>query len=606
MTRWLACVVACVVLAAAAAAASPRQDVVVIDAAQVTLAATGRDAATTPARLPYSWDREVGAVEGVARFALVLPAGAGEGPQALFVPRTGNSFRLVLNGQELAHVGAFPSDPYADTTQQPRFIEVPPSLLGAHNVLEITIGASRARGAGLSPVVFGPREAVHQRFAALRLWQVSGSRLVAIVSAVLGALALLLWLRRREPVFLYYGLGELFWSIQTARVLFDHPPLPWPWWGIIVTAAFHAAPALLCKFALTVVGRERGAVGRAMDLLAILALPATVAWLQFGVLWIGPAGQTVSALAGLAMAVVVVRATWRSRLLEERVLCAAVVLIVACGLRDVLVLRLSHHAFEVVPWVRFAWLGFGMSMAWVIAERMRKDSLALARMNEHLQQELARRSADLEAAFAREREAEKRSGALQERQRMVRDLHDGLGSHLVSALRSAQQGRTTPEEMAGQLREAVDRLRITVDALHDAEGDISAALAAVRYRLAPRLKDAGIELHWDVDPLPGAPGWGVRESHHLQMLLYEAFGNMMAHSRARSAALTARAPAAAGEVHIELRDDGAGFEPDVARQGAGKGLANMRQRAAALGGRLDIRSDGGGTRLVLALPLAPR
>lgn len=599
--RWLLALAACLACGMALAGGDP---FLVIEQAQVAVSVAGQEGAAVQVPLPYSWDRQVGAMEGQARFTLALPPGTASEPQALFVPRLGNSYRVVLNGQELGHFGALPSDPYADTTQQPRFFEVPASLLQARNVLEITVGASMARGAGLSPVVYGPREAVHHRFVATRLWQVSGSRLVAIVSAVLGGLALLLWLRRHEPVFLYYGLGELLWSVQTARVLFDATPLPWPWWGLIVTAAFHASPALLCKFALTVVGREKSLVGRAMDVLVWLAVPATAAWLFFGVLWIGPAGQTVSALAGLAMAIVVVRATWGSRQLEERVLCAAVVLIVACGVRDVLVLRLSQHSFEVVPWVRFAWLGFAVTMAWVIAERMRKDSLALARMNEGLQRELAQRTAELEAAFAREREAEKRSGALQERQRMVRDLHDGLGGHLVSALRSAQQASATPQALAQQLREAVDRLRMTVDAMHDAEGDIAAVLAAVRYRLTPRLKDAGIELHWDVDALPTAAGWGVREAHQLQLLLYEAFGNLIAHSRARSAWLIARvAPGSPGEVRIELRDDGEGFDPAAAQQAGGKGLTHMRQRAAELGGRLEISSAGAGTSIRLALPL---
>lgn len=605
MIRWLARMLAGATVLAAGLGAAAQGGVAVIEEAQAIVMSGGQDWAPVTTRLPYSWDQQVGAQQGQARFVLPLPPGPGNGPQALFIPRVGNSYRVALNGQEIAHFGAFPVDPYADAVLQPRFIEVPPSLLGAHNLLEITIGASMARGAGLSPVVFGPRDAVHQRYAAVRLWQVSGSRLVTIVSAVLGGLALLLWLRRRDAVFLYYGLGELLWSVQTARVLFDVTPLPWPWpwWGVLVTAAFHAAPALLCKFALAMVGREKGLLGRAMDVLVLLALPAAVALLVFGVLWIGPAGQMLSTLAGLAMAVVVVRATWRSKLLEERVLCAAVVLIVACGVRDVLVLRLSQHAFEVVPWVRFAWLGFAMTMAWVIAERMRKDSLALERMNEALQRKLAQRTTELEAAFERERESEKRSGALQERQRLVRDLHDGLGSHLITTLRAAQQGRLGPEEASRQLGEAVDRLRITVDAMHEADGDVAAALAAVRYRLSPRLQAAGIHLDWDVHALPAVPAWGVREAHHLQMLLYEAFGNMIAHSQASRASVVARTTAEANAVRVELRDNGRGFDAAAARAAGGKGLANMEARANALGARLQMESGPHGTSIALDLPL---
>lgn len=557
-------------------AAEGNGSVDMIEAAQATITVDGHSRAPEQVKLPFSWDRHVGSVEGEARFTFEAPAPATSGPVALFMPRMGNSFRVAFNGQELASFGALPSDAHADAIHHPQLIEVPARLVQPLNTIEVTVGAGRARGAGLSPVLFGPREAVARRFDSLWFWQISASRVVAIVSGVLGALALLVWLRKRDTLFLYYGVGEVFWSVQTARVLFDGSPLPWPWTGVIVTAAYFAAPPLLCKFALAVVGRERGRLGRALDALVVLALPAAIALLVFGVLWVFPVMQAVQTLGGLAMAVVVVRATWRSAMLEERVLCAAVAFIMGSSIHDMTVLSLSKHAFELVPWIRFAWLGFALSMAWLMAERMRKDGLAIARMNESV---------------------------LEERQRIVRDLHDGLGSHLMAALHSALRGGATREDLAVQLREAVDRLRITVDAMHEAEGDVAAALAAVRHRLGSRLQAAGVELHWDVEPLPTAPGWGAREAHHLQMLLYEAFGNVIAHAQATRARLSARAPRA-DELHIELHDDGSGFDTDLAHRAGGKGLANMHARAAALRGRLEVRSGEEGTRLALVLPLA--
>jgi hypothetical protein len=563
---------ACGVMAAA------NDDVTLVESASVTFSVDGREGAPTEVALPFSWDRQVGAAQGEARFTLHVPAPAAAGPVALYLPRVGNSFRVSFNGQELKSFGALPSDAHADSVHRPQLVDVPQRLLQPSNVVEITIGGQRARGAGLSPVLFGPRDAVAGRFESLWFWQIDASRVVAIASAVLSVLALLVWLRKRDRLFLYYGVGELLWSIQTARVLFDNPLLPWPWHNVIVTAAYFAAPPLLCKFALAVVGRERGWLGRALDVLVWLALPASVAFLAFGVLWVFPAMQAAQTVGGLAMAVVVVRATWRSTMLEERVLCVAVALIMGSSIHDMTVLSLSKHAFELVPWIRFAWLGFALSMAWLMAERMRKDALALARLE---------------------------GSVLEERQRIVRDLHDGLGSHLMAALHSAQRGHATQEELAQQLREAVDRLRITVDAMHEAEGDITAALAAVRHRLASRLHAAGVELQWDVEPLPAAAGWGVREAHHLQMLLYEALGNVIAHARATSARLTARVErAATDEVRIELHDDGSGFDPEAARTAGGKGLANMHARATALRGRLEVRSGREGTSLALVLPLS--
>ena len=344
-------------------------------------------------------------------------------------------------------------------------------------------------------------------------------------------------------------------------------------------------------------------------------------------LWLMPLWRGLGLLAALAMMVVVLRVAVRSAVLEHRVVGLAVVLIVLCAARDIWVMRTSPVAYAMVPWIRFAWVGFAITLAWVIAERMRKDARAVEAMNASLEAELAERNAALEAAFAREREGEKARGALEERQRLVQDLHDGLGGQLVGLLRMAQQPGAAREDVTLHLRDAVDQLKLTVDAMHGDEGDVASTLGSVRYRLGPRLQAAGIDLHWDVSRLPAMTGWSTRHSHQLQMLLFEAFANMMAHSAATQASLSARrvpleavnganeangangandvngAPVDA--IEVELRDNGRGF--DASARADGRGLANMRARATALGAALTLRSRPGETflRLHLPVPLQP-
>ena len=144
--------------------------------------------------------------------------------------------------------------------------------------------------------------------------------------------------------------------------------------------------------------------------------------------------------------------------------------------------------------------------------------------------------------------------------------------------------------------------------MHADEGDVASTLGSVRYRLGPRLQDARIDLHWDVSRLPLMTGWSARESHQMQMLLFEAFANMMTHSAATRASLHARwvpvggADGATGEaIVVELCDNGRGFDANA--KFAGRGLASMRARAAALGGTLTLRSRPGETSLCLHLPV---
>ncbi len=596
---WLALLAALAGLGAPARAAT-----VQVDRAEVTATVAGIAQPGTSTRLPYHWDKLHGAVSGQARFRLSVPVQDTSAPLGLYIPRLGNTYAIRVNGDLFASFGTVPANLYDDAATEPRYFAIPPRLLAATTVIEIDIGVTGGRQGGLSDVTVGPENEVYPVYQANHFWQVTGARVVVIVSAVLGLLALLLWARQRDPAYLAYGVGELLWAVQTVRMLVEHAPLPWPWWGVIPLAAFNAAPPLLCRFALIIMGAEKGRVALMANALILLAVPAALLTMLGGMLWIPPLFQGLITLTSALMAWVVISAAVRSNVHEKRILGVAVALIVACAVRDVLVLRLSANNYDVVPWIRFAWVGFGVSLAWIIAERLRKESAAARAANDNLSEQLRARDAELGAAFERQRAEEKLLGAAEERQRLMRDLHDGLGSQLVGALRVAQQPTASRDDITRQLRGAVDQLKITVDAMQETDGDIASVLGATRYRLAPRLQAAAIHLQWDVGRLPMLPGWGVRQSYQLQMILFEAFTNMVVHSGATSARLSAQQVDQDGTptIEITITDDGKGFDTDAAAPG-GKGLANMRQRAAAIASTLQITSVPGDTRLRITIPV---
>lgn len=84
----------------------------------------------------------------------------------------------------------------------------------------------------------------------------------------------------------------------------------------------------------------------------------------------------------------------------------------------------------------------------------------------------------------------------------MRDMHDGVGSTLVSTLALVERGNSTPEVVASTLREAVDELKLTIDSLDDSDHDLVTLLATLRYRLTPRLERAGLTVDWRVEEVP--------------------------------------------------------------------------------------------------------
>jgi signal transduction histidine kinase len=117
---------------------------------------------------------------------------------------------------------------------------------------------------------------------------------------------------------------------------------------------------------------------------------------------------------------------------------------------------------------------------------------------------------------------------------------------------------------------------------------------------------AGVALAWPAADLPQIAGPTARDALAIKLILMEALSNVLHHSRARTATLTASYDRAAATIIVTVADDGIGFDPAAA--GSGRGLANMRKRAASIstGAALTIDSaPGRGTTVRLDLKVPP-
>lgn len=203
------------------------------------------------------------------------------------------------------------------------------------------------------------------------------------------------------------------------------------------------------------------------------------------------------------------------------------------------------------------------------------------------------------------RHQERRIAIDAERQRLLRDMHDGVGGMLTHLLLEVRARRLGQDGIEQELQLAVDDLRNIASAIDAGNEPIDEALAMFHERMAARLSRSGIAFDWRCAlPIP-APGIDARQLLSLYRLLQEGIANALRHADASRIELAAKA-AGSDAIAIMLSDDGVGFEPARANgsPGEGRGLANMHRRAGQMGGRLLIESEPGrGTRLVLSVPL---
>ncbi|MBM3343554.1 MAG: hypothetical protein FJY56_15805 [Betaproteobacteria bacterium] len=188
------------------------------------------------------------------------------------------------------------------------------------------------------------------------------------------------------------------------------------------------------------------------------------------------------------------------------------------------------------------------------------------------------------------------------RERIMRDMHDGVGSQLITAHQLAQRGTLKPEELTLLLGDCIDDLRLVIDSLEPVEGDLSTLLANLRYRITDRLARQGITLKWQVAELPPIRHLTAHDTLQVLRIVQAAITNVVKHAQASEVLFLVALANDARELCLTVRDNGRSLQTPSANVN-GRGLGNMQQRAQAVGGRRDIDSTDDGTAVVLRLSL---
>ena len=219
-------------------------------------------------------------------------------------------------------------------------------------------------------------------------------------------------------------------------------------------------------------------------------------------------------------------------------------------------------------------------------------------------------------------DARRRELLLRERERIGRDLHDGIvqsiyaaGLHLEAAAAGLDPGATATRKSLGTVMSELNRITADIRstifdlrsgelASHDAESIVRDVAAELR---ANTLVEIDVRVEGDY-----VPRLSAQQADHMRHIATEAFSNVLRHAHAKHVAV--RLACTRRRLTLEVSDDGVGYDPAArstarggrgGRRGQAQGLDNMRRRAELLGGRCITRSTPGrGTLLSLTMPVA--
>ncbi len=617
---------------------------IVIDQAQALITVNGASELSLVA-LPYHWDRMHHGAGGEAMLevAFELP-GEPSVPYAALLPRVGSRYEIWLNGTLLSRSGELGVAGSADYAKAPRYVPIPPQILQKNNLLRIHLDVDGGRRGGLAAVTVGTEQSIRALYEASYRWRVSGALAVLIVMLLVGAVAAALWLTQldtaptstagspqRDRMYAYAALGALCWAARLSNFLIPSPPLDWPAWGVLMAVALSGAIFYIILFAAYVAQWQQRRWVRVLERsvpLLLLVCAAISAWgyhtqqLKVLTLWY-TATSLFSSVFIAAYVISTLRSTFggtaRSKassktnntsttntLRAQWLLAASMLVNLLLNIYDLYTYRISQALVDN-PVSYYTSALYGLTMFYIVVTRFRTASAQARELLHTLEQRIADKETQLAGSYQQlellAREQERNA----ERTRILRDMHDGVGSHISAAIRQLQSGKATDGQVLTTLRDSLDQLKLSIDSMHLVPGDVTALLANMRYRLEPRFVSSGIAFEWDVDLLPTIARLDHSALRQLQYMAFEALSNVLQHAQACTLRIEARAldatsvsvsaspSTATASMHtavVRFIDDGKGFDTQAA---TARGLASMRERAQAIGAQLVLHSMPGRT-----------
>ncbi|MCK1713906.1 MULTISPECIES: ATP-binding protein [unclassified Bradyrhizobium] len=540
---------------------------------------------------------------------------SGDPGWSVFLPRFSNAVEVAVNGVIVldSRRDANANRPDRNT---PQIAPIPSSLLrDGSNQITVRLFVWGPLKGFLDTVYVGPDANLRPTYETRTLLFVTLPVVFSAWQSILAVILAIMWLmRRHEPVYGVLAAAMLLGVIQ-AFLPAPVPPAASSRLAAVLLASAPIESALIVVFALMFFGWRwpryaallfvPGAVVFVVGLLGGPPLPRIL----FLVLGIPTVGICLLLMAGITAAQVV-----RRRDAASFTLGCAVTIVLTCWIHDMLSVfeimsneriflsRLSYSAMLVA---------IGAGLTWRFARALNQvDSFAgqlVTRVREAEER--------LKASFVREEERARATALANERTRLMRDLHDGLGGQLVSIVALSERGHEGAT-ITNAARAALKDLRLVIDSMDDIGGDLMLALGSWRERAAMQLRPHDIVLDWRVATPQGLPLHPeLRPWHVIQIvrILDEAVTNAVKHAEARHITVTIETlDDGQGDGYgpygvISVADDGRGFAQTgngeaVSAGQTARGLRNMKSRAARCGAALDLSSGTSGTCVRLQLP----
>ena len=430
------------------------------------------------------------------------------------------------------------------------------------------------------------------------------STTITLCMLLTSILVSVLWIMRQsDTYYLCYGVFSALWAFHDSNHFIRNIPVSLTLWETLMPLSFGTAVLGIALFLHRTVGSYKKKTENILiSFVILLALPFLyhdLDWVLFYGYHIWSPSISLVGVYLLYYLYTTYRETGEDRLILLTISGCSLMIF---GVNDLLL------AIDIIPkqspyLMHFAVLFTVVTIIVTLINRFVQSINVVEHYNQELQHEVRRKTDDMEHSYQQVQRLMRKYTVAEERQRLMRDIHDGIGGQLVAILVSMESGPVNKDQLKSNLKAALQDLRMVIDSLDDEAEDLPTLLGMLRMRLSGQFSNANLKLHWQVDDLPRIDNFGPANVLNTMRIIQEAITNVIKHSGANNLTISTSEFTGDDQQHyarIEVADDGKGMNPALPHEG--RGLLNMKKRADLIGGRLTIESERG-TKIRLELPI---
>ena len=517
------------------------------------------------------------------------------GVASIYLPKISDAIQLRLNGEILVDMGDLEKPPIRHWNK-PVFVSFPRSLLLDSNLLEVAVSAYQPDGAMLHPFYVGPETALRTPYM-VRFWATAGvARLgLAFMSLTAVLFGFLFLAQKFKPTYGWLLLASISSFVFISHFAVSIMPFPYVAWTITWNFALNLLVLSMYIFTARYLGQKPSAFERFYCGFPFLMLCVLAFIPDAYILDIGGFLHVGTIILGLATAKLFLKHKDKLQFSNFLILYLIFTFSLALCVRDWIYVYNDPTSVNMLV-SQFSIVIMMGAYSWISASDLIHSVAKFNQLNSGLQLAIDEKSKELQQSFEKLADVERQQVVERERQRIMLDLHDGVGGQLVNTLAYMQNQNVVDPTLQSSLETALREIGLMVDSLEN-HNSLSTALGMLRERLEPLLDATGLAFNWEVRVEPNMDTMGPTQILNILRIAQEAITNVVKHASATLITVETTNDS------LRIIDNGIGLPEtiDNRRDGSnsGLGLRGMRQRAEAIGAKLTIEKRDKGSMVTL-------